>query len=497
MPLLRCPQVSTIARQGPDRIRDARGRARARPDDSPLARRLVTATLLLSITLVRAAAALPHRTVLTVVVVVIFIAVAAWAAPRQRRNVLLTGSALLVFIYVGDVGLALVRGAQDGDYAKLTTSLGRIVLYLTTAFMALCALGCARDLAERDRRLRAIVLAPAIYALINLVLDEGGIHGASSATQGGAGGSAQLLGFAGLSAGRTVYPLATSINLYSIVASSAAAGVVVLRVRRPDLLPRIVAWPLALVCIYEVLAGDSRATLLWAVVVAAVFVIWRRFKGVPLIAWVMPFFPLIVIGILGLVANSGLAQALNRGSGTESVATGTGRLYIWRGAWAVLRHFRLEDLIGWGAAGQIPSGASGHYTFVFANDPLSYTVFTHSSSLQTLLDEGYIGLFILVLLLWRTFLLLKRHLITVPNSPVSALVAMLLVVVLSGATEVSPSYYSEEVLLLLLLVASAAVAVTHGRLAPRTLSEPHIERDILVPALPPPPTSPVPVGVPA
>ena len=36
---------------------------------------------------------------------------------------------------------------------------------------------------------------------------------------------------------------------------------------------------------------------------------------------------------------------------------------------------------------------------------------------------------------------------------------MLLVIVLSGATEVSPSYYSEEVLLMTFLISGAAAAL--------------------------------------
>ena len=442
---------SALGRRGPSSLACPRERV----GDVPYARRLVTATLALSITLVRAAATFPHRTETTAVIVLIFAACILWAAPRQRRGVLLSGGAVLVFVYVGDVALALVRGAEDGAYVSLSAAVGKITLYVASALLALTALSSTRDRPERDRRLRAIVLAPAIYAIANLVLSEAGFHAATT-TIGAAGGQAQLLGLAGLGASRTVYPLATSINLYSIVVSCGAAGVVVLRVSRPDLLPRLIAWPAALVCVYEVLAGDSRATLLWAVVITAVFLIRRGFRGLPVIAWALPFFPMIVIGLLDLIASSGIAQVLSRGNGGQnnlgSIATGTGRVYIWQGAWSVIRHLRLQDLIGWGAAGQVPSGASTHYAFVFPGQPLAYTVFTHNSSLQAILDEGYLGLLILVVLLWRTFVLLKRHLAAVPDSPARALVAMLLVIVLSGATEVSPSYYSEEGLLLVLLI---------------------------------------------
>lgn len=308
----------------------------------------------------------------------------------------------------------------------------------------------------------AIALAPVVYAVINLLMARAGFQ-APASNGGTAGTQAQLLGLLGLSGGRQTYPLATSINLYSIVASSAVAGLVVLRLRVPQYLPRIIAWPAIMICLYEVISGDSRATLLWAFVVVMIFLLRRRFTGAPWLAVAIPFFPLIVIGVLHLVASSGIASAFNRSGGGQtnfgSLATGTGRVYIWRGTWQVLQHFHLQDLIGWGAAGQIPSGASTHYAFVFPNDPLAYTVFTHSVTLQAILDEGYIGLAILVAVIWRTFVLLSRHLRADPNSPAAALVAMLLVSVLSGATEVSPSYYAEEILLMVFLIAGAAAAL--------------------------------------
>ena len=366
-----------------------------------------------------------------------------------------------MFLYAGDVVLALVRGARDGAYLSLTSAIGKGILYFATVLLGLTAVACARDRDQRDRRLAAIVYSPAVYAVVNLVLAEAGVQNAQPAGAT-AGTQDQLLGALGVGGGRTVYPLATSINLYSIVASSAVAGLVVLRLRRPDLIRRRYAWPAILVCLYEVVAGDSRATLVWAALIIALFAVRRRYRGSPWLAWAVPFFPLIVTGLLNLVADSGIANALNRSSGGqsnfESFATGTGRVYIWKGAWQVLRHFQLQDVVGWGAAGQIPSGASLHYAFVFPNEPLAYTVFTHSAPLQAILDEGYLGLLLLVLVLWQTFRLLNRLLALEPRSPASALVAMLMVILLSGATEVSPSYYAEEVLMLVFLIGSAAAA---------------------------------------
>ncbi len=423
---------------------------------------LVTGVLAASITLVRIASTFSHKTITIPIVALIFLTCTLWCLPRQSRNVLMTGAAGLVFLYAADVSLALIRGAQDGAYVNMTSAAGKIVLYLTIILFGMVAVTSARDTAERNERLLAIVLAPVIYVVLNLVLASGGVQnpvpaGATAGTQD------QLLSFVGVAGVRQQYPLSTSINLYSIVASSSVAGLLVLRLRVPEALPRFVVWPAVLICLYEVITGDSRATLAIALIVVLVFAVRRRFAGAPWIAFVMPFFPLIVIGALELVSSSGIASLLSRSgngqSNFDSFSTGTGRVYLWRGAWQVIEHFRLQDVIGWGAAGQIPSGASTHYAFVFPTNPLNYTIFTHDVALQTILDEGYIGLLILVFLIWRTFVLLRRHLRLDPRSPAAALVAMLLVIILSGATEVSPTYYSEEVLLMVFLIAGAAAGL--------------------------------------
>ena len=57
-------------------------------------------------------------------------------APSVTQRVV-TGAAGLVFLYGEDVGLALIRGAQDGAYVNMTSAVGKIVLYLTTIMLAM------------------------------------------------------------------------------------------------------------------------------------------------------------------------------------------------------------------------------------------------------------------------------------------------------------------------------------------------------------------------
>ena len=126
-----------------------------------------------------------------------------------------------------------------------------------------------------------------------------------------------------------------------------------------------------------------------------------------------PRAPLIVLGSLHVIAVTGIANAFNRSTPRQNqfgtVVSGTGRVDIWQGAWQVLRRLQLQEIFGWGAGGHITSGASLNYAYVFPRDPLGYTEFTHSLPIQIVLDEGVVGLLLLIAALWMTFSVLRRH----------------------------------------------------------------------------------------
>ena len=278
-----------------------------------------------------------------------------------------------------------------------------------------------------------------------------------------AGTSSQLAGLVGISSGREVFPLTTSINLYSIVVGASVAAVGVLRLRAPQWCPRWLVALATMICVYELLVGDSRTEIAVALAVVLVFAVFKRFKGSRWVPVVIPALPLIVLGVLQLVAATGIANAFNRSTPGQNqfgtVVSGTGRVDIWHGAWHVLSRLQLQEIFGWGAAGHITSGASLQYAYVFPRDPLGYTEFTHSLPIQIVLDEGVVGLLLLIAALWMTFSALRRHIALNPKSPAIALVAVLLVFIACGATEVSITYYAEEALVMTLLIMGAAAGL--------------------------------------
>jgi O-antigen ligase len=189
-----------------------------------------------------------------------------------------------------------------------------------------------------------------------------------------------------------------------------------------------------------------------AIVVVASFSVGRRFLGAGLVA-LLPLSPFLVIGVAGLLANTGAVAALSR-TGND-VVTATGRLYIWRPVISFLEHPHAEQLIGYGANGQVTSGVSASYAYLFMSDQTvsnPTTVTTHNIVLQTILDYGYIGLVVIgalvavaVTRLWRAS---RRY----PASPFPAVLALFTVIMLNGMTEALPSYTFLDVLVPVLVI---------------------------------------------
>jgi hypothetical protein len=415
-----------------------------------------------SVTLIRAGESFGHKTILQAVVIGVFIYAILWAIPRQPRGSFLNPRVALLLLFVVSIAFALVRGAQHATYGTLTTAAGKALLYSLVVLFGVSLMTTAEDAETRDRRLLALVLALPLYAGLNLALHLAGMQNPNPAGAT-AGTSSQLAGLIGISSGREVFPLTTSINLYSIVVGAAVAAIGVLRLRAPQWCPRWLVGLVTVICVYELLVGDSRTEVVVALGIVLLFALFKNFKGSRWISVAIPALPLIVLGFLHVVAVTGIANAFNRSTPGQNqfgtVVSGTGRVDIWQGAWHILRRLQLQEIFGWGAGGHITSGASLQYAYVFPRDPLGYTEFTHSLPIQIVLDEGVVGLLLLIAALWMTFSALRRHITQNPGSPAIALVAILLVLVACGATEVSITYYAEEALVMTLLIMGAVAGL--------------------------------------
>jgi O-antigen ligase len=375
------------------------------------------------------------------------VAATLWMWPRAKQATT-RGMLLLYAAYVALLAVAVLRGGNGNGVTEVLT-------YAIVAAFALLLLPSARSDRERRDRLNAIALAPGVYALANMVLHLGGVKPPANASVSVAADMpSQLLSWVGVSATRTQFPLGTGINAFGVIAAIALTGAVtVWWLERGPI--RWLAAACAVGALYCEAYSDTRGALFAAIGVLALLALFKRIKPIRWLVIVVPLSPFVVTWVIGQLSNTGLSGALSRNG--NDFSTGTNRFAIWDGALKVLHHFDLQQLIGWGTAGQVKSGAALHYYWLFRNLPNPLQP-THNFMIQTVLDTGYLGLAITVVLFAATVIRLEAARRVQPSSPVSAILAMTLVIMLAGLTEALPTTTVGQEALVMTLFAIAFAA---------------------------------------
>jgi hypothetical protein len=447
----------TIAGFGPGKLGRPTRRVGAGREVVAIRNPFLLALAAFSILLIRLPVYYGHSRLFKITILVLLLMGIMALVPLLHRR-LMSGSMWLAVLYAGAIAVEIVRGARQGAYSDFNSGAIEAATYVSALLFAALLVATGQTRADRRQRLLALLCAPAIYVVANAVLHLNGAVSQASLSRATASVAANtpatLLGKLGIGALRVEFPLAESINGFGIVAAAVLASMAVLahRSRRTSL--RLACAGFAVASLYCLLLGDNRGSLLIAAVVIIVFLLFKRLTAVRVVALLIPVFPLLVVWWLKLISSSSLVTTFSRNG--ENLATGTNRLYIWEGAWGILQHPSIHWLYGWGAGGQITSGASRSYAYIFGNLPTALTENTHNVVLQTMLDGGAIALLALIAACFAAMTNLSRA----ADEPVcAALLASLLVVVLSGLTEDAPSYYTQEVLLIVLFALGAAAAI--------------------------------------
>jgi O-antigen ligase len=375
-----------------------------------------------------------------------------------------------LWLYLAVVTITILRGI--GVAPTIATQRSAVLASAQFAILAWFSyrlLASAQTEEERWWRIIALALSPAVFVAFNLLIMKVKLPLITVPAQakGAANGkTATFLSALGGHTTRSNLPLASGVNASGAISAAgfAAAAILALRVRRPS---RVVTVSAALLCAYATLLSDSHAALLIALGLVLLFALRphaRRFSPVVVAAVASPA---IVVGAVGLISTLGL-QFVSRENG-NGITTVDGRLRIWEAAWDAIKGSDLYHILfGYGAFGQLTSGASRNYASIFegvTTEPLLNTV--HDLPLQTMLDGGILAIAALLALGFAIFSSLGRVAAKAPSAPVQALSAIVIVLLLNGATEALPSYLFSESLATVMLVAGGALA-----LAPRALAEP-------------------------
>jgi O-antigen ligase len=441
-----------------------------------LSDKLLLLVALFGIVLAQAPKLLPNGTSFKVVLLVPFLlGICATSAEVIRPRFSLSKSAVVaLWVYLSVLIVTMARGVESGASTETTRSTALFCAqFVLLAWFSYRLLASAQTDEQRWERLVALALAPATFVAFNLLIMKVHLPFITVPTQatGSANGTnATFLNALGIHASRSNLPLTGGVNASGAMSATgfAAAAILALRVRHPS---RLITVTAAGVCAYAALLSDSHTVMIIALGVVVLFAVRPRFRAFSWVPVATSVAPAIVLASVGVVASLGFGF-IGRG-GTQNLETLDDRVYIWRAAWNTIIHSDLYHiLVGYGAYGQVSSGASRGYAWIFEGSteaPLRNTV--HDLAFQTMLDGGIVALAALVLLGVAAFTALSRVAARAPSPPIQALSAILVVLLLNGATEALPSYLFAETLDTVLLVAGAALA-----LAPYVVVEPGRKR---------------------
>ncbi|HUB75079.1 MAG TPA: O-antigen ligase family protein [Solirubrobacteraceae bacterium] len=377
-----------------------------------------------------------------------------------------------LWAYLAVTTITIIRGVGvvGGDFKSARSGYVAALSIALVAWFAFRLLASSQTSDERRSRLAAIALAPATFVAFNLLALHVRIPFISipAHTDVAEGTHAVLLDALGFPTVRTSLPFTAGANASGAISAAGFAAAVLLALR-PEGVKRLVTIPAAGACLYATLLSDSRTALAIAVGVVVLFVVAPRARRFSCIIGIALLAPVYLLGILRLASSLGIGVASRSSS---DLSSGDHRNVIWEGAWMTIRHGDLwHGIFGYGAYGQVTSGSIFQYLHLFYSATPIYPT-SHNLALQTILDSGVIGVLVLVGLAVAAFSALSRVAVAAPSPERQALTAILIVVILNGATEALPSYIFPETLDLALLVAAAGIALEAGVARRALLSRP-------------------------
>jgi O-antigen ligase len=305
-------------------------------------------------------------------------------------------------LYLASFFFSFLRSVQFGTFAL--SAAVYLILKWVAVIATLVAVGL--DLERRGKEapvLRAIAVGIAIYAGTNLLLIALGVQNTVlNAQYLGGFSDGSMLAALGIHITRTALPISGGMNSSGLqVACGVAIGAALLSGMRTPHWRLLGATTLAATVI-ALLLSDSRGGALGAVagsvVVLAPAYARRQSRW---LAVILPILAALLLAVVAAFQTSSWMLTFQRG-GADSAAGGlTGRPFIWGTIVLFLLSFSSDHLIGYGALGQIGSGVGQRYAALFEGGYASpMTNGAHNTVLQAVIDVGYIGAFLQVLLFW-------------------------------------------------------------------------------------------------
>jgi O-antigen ligase len=365
---------------------------------------------------------------------------------------------ILFGLYSSFLSFAYLRTALSG-VMPVSTVVGNWLIWLTIALFGLTFFGKSTDEKTRYQYRRGIFMAFGFYILLNFGLYLIGYHSPETLYTGNF--KATLLANFGIAATRVIFPTASGINSFgTTIGVFLVASFAILKFKTSPKFDKVIALLGGLSSFCIILLTDSRGALAFSFFTIFMLLLLPK-KLFPALKWLPFLTPLIPIGLfifLNLLPGS-ITSILSRSQ--NDLANMSNRITIWNAIIQNLTSPQPDHLWGYGYRGQVVSEISSQYASLFSSYVSEEIASAHNFLLQSVLEVGYVGtgifLLLLGLLLQRLALLAQQS--KFDHTP-TVLLFMLVYFILMGTTEATLSSDFQEAFTLFLLILFATAATS-------------------------------------
>jgi O-antigen ligase len=365
---------------------------------------------------------------------------------------------ILFFFYLCIWGFAVLRSAFSGYFSFFST-FGNYFIWITFSLFGFLTFSVNNSPEKAVVYQKAIGYCLILYIVVNSITQIIGFVNQEEVYLSAR--PAVMLQYLGIFTDRVLFPLSSGINTEGLIAGASLCVSFLMLINSPVNKDRIFGTFGTLFSLYVIFLTDSRGALLFAGLTIFIAIVFKK-RTVKLWRWLplfTPVLPLMLLSIQKFFPES-IVEALSRSSLISGSEILSGRQQIWNGILDHLKNFQLIHLFGYGYHGQLTSGISQSYSYLFTNFVSRELASAHNFILQTVIEIGYIGLIITFLLIISlTFSLAKLTINNPKDFIFNSLFFLLFYLVLTGTTETVLTPDHQELFFIFILI-WAATGVT-------------------------------------
>jgi hypothetical protein len=317
-----------------------------------------------------------------------------------------------------------------------------------------------------ERLVAGVLTGAGLLTGLNVALYWAGVRNPTTLEQT-EGMQARVLALFGVEVDRAAFPFGSGLNGFGAFAGAVFVATFVFLTRSATSTgPRVRHLILLTVSAYVMLAVDSRATVLLAPVCGLFGAVAPTgiLKRIRWLAVVVPALPAAVATGAALAAGADLGIQVAR-SADDLISAGK-RLFVWSSIAEEYAASNPIHIVGFGFYGQTASGIVDRYQSIVGVGYVEERLTAHNGTLQYLLDTGYVGVALFLVILWTALGCAGAALVGPHCGAARVTASVLAYLALIGTTEAIPTPYHRETLYLFLGFSVAALSMCRAERRP-------------------------------